>query len=266
MSKWPSLMRKAEDFKQKLLKIGASKPHDAIDLIFKFWYYTYAKEKELDMGKVDILSSLAVREDNINNFLQRLEELPHLIGKYKCTDDNPVILSTVHSAKGLEFDTVYIVDVYDGCLPHCDRLTAIEKDKIEEYEEERRIFYVAITRAINELHLFYIEKYGSEFIDEIIPLTTPIEKTENKPASSICPVINMSETIIDISDITPDTLLSLFTINTKVRHDNFGVGIITDIDEINGNHIVAVQFRNKKIERFHLEAVVQRGILHLIRQ
>ena len=261
MSQWSSLMNKAENFKQKLVKIGASKPHDAIDLICKFWYYSYAKEGDLDIGKVDILSSLAVSEDTINCFLQRLEELPHLIEEYKCTDNNPVILSTIHSAKGLEFDTVYIIDVYNGCLPHSDRLTAIEQETFEKYEEERRLFYVAITRAKNELHLFYVEEYGSEFIDEIIP---PIKKVVEGSTSKHRPVVNMNETIIEISDNTPDTILSLFTVNTKVRHENFGVGIIIDVREfINNSHIVKIQFNPKSIQQFHLESVVQNGILHL---
>ena len=140
MFQWPKLMHKAEDFKQKLKKIAVSKPHTAIELISRFWYYDYAREKELDIGKVDILYSLAVREDTIEGFLDRLAKLPQLIEEYKCTDDNPVILSTIHSAKGLEFDTVYIVDVYDGCLPHYDRETAKEQEKIDNYEEERRLF------------------------------------------------------------------------------------------------------------------------------
>ena len=171
------------------------------------------------------------------------------------------MLSTIHSAKGLEFDTVYIVDVYNGCLPHSDRLTAIEQETLEEYEEERRLFYVAITRAINELHLFYIEEYGSEFIDEIIPTIKTVDETL---ASNHRPVVNMNETIIEITDNTPDTILSLFTVNTKVRHENFGVGIIIDVSEfINNTHIVKIQFNPKSIEQFHLESVVQNGILHL---
>lgn len=58
MAHWPTSMHKAEDFRQKMKKIAASKPYDAIDLICRFWYYSYAKEKGLDIGKVDILYAL----------------------------------------------------------------------------------------------------------------------------------------------------------------------------------------------------------------
>ena len=105
-----------------------------------------------------------------------------------------MILSTMHSAKGLEFDIVYVVDAYDGSLPHLDRETAKEQERIDNYEEERRLFYVAITRAKNELYLFYIEEYDSEFIDEIIP---PIKKVVEGSTSKHRPVVNMNETIIE---------------------------------------------------------------------
>ena len=169
MERWPSLQRKAEEFRNKFKKIAASKPHDAIDLIRNFWYYDYAKEKELDIGKVDILYALSVHEETIEGFLERLELLPRLIESYRCTDENPIILSTIHSAKGLEFDTVYIVDVYDGCLPHSSREDAQEQERIDHYEEERRLFYVAITRAKNELYLFYVSECESSFVNEVAP-------------------------------------------------------------------------------------------------
>lgn len=182
MAQWPTLMRKAEDFRDKMKKIAASKPYDAIDLICRFWYYSYAKEKELDIGKADILYALAVREETIQGFLERLEQLPHLIGTYKCTEENPVILSTIHSAKGLEFDTVYIVDVYDGCLPHFCREEAQEQERIDTYEEERRLFYVGITRAKNDLHLFYVSECGSEFVNAVAPPDrTPKEPVIRQP-------------------------------------------------------------------------------------
>ena len=71
-----------------------------------------------------------------------------------------IILSTIHSSKGLEFDDVYLIDAYNGVFP-CN-----EEDI---YDEERRMFYVAITRTKNKLFLFYNKETGSNFIDEILP-------------------------------------------------------------------------------------------------
>jgi DNA helicase-2/ATP-dependent DNA helicase PcrA len=169
LSQWPSLEKKAFDFKEKMRRISASNPHDAIVLICNYWYRDYAIEKELDLGKCEILCSLAVQEKTIKGLLERLHLLPHLIDNYHCSAENPVILSTIHSAKGLEFDIVYIVDAYDGSLPHSDRETAKEQERIDNYEEERRLFYVAITRAKNELYLLSVNECRTGFINEIVP-------------------------------------------------------------------------------------------------
>ena len=72
-----------------------------------------------------------------------------------------------HSSKGLEFPVVFIVDINEGTIPH--RKATLEAD----LEEERRMFYVGMTRAKDRLHLYYAkERYGkkqdvSRFLDEL---------------------------------------------------------------------------------------------------
>jgi DNA helicase-2/ATP-dependent DNA helicase PcrA len=74
----------------------------------------------------------------------------------------------MHSAKGLEYDTVFIIDANEEITPHKKAITA------EEIEEERRMFYVAMTRAKNNLKIMYAkERYNKElevsrFVREII--------------------------------------------------------------------------------------------------
>jgi DNA helicase-2/ATP-dependent DNA helicase PcrA len=72
-----------------------------------------------------------------------LAGVPHL-------DEDFLILSTIHSAKGQEWDNVYVMNLVDGCIPS-DMATG----SVEEIEEERRLLYVAMTRAKNELHLIH---------------------------------------------------------------------------------------------------------------
>lgn len=267
MSKWPSLMCKAEEFRHRMKKIAASKPYDAIDLICRFWYYAYAKDNELDIGKADILYALAIREETIKGFLKRLKQLPQLIESYKCTEENPVILSTIHSAKGLEFDTVYIVDVYDGCLPHSCREEASEQERIDTYEEERRLFYVGITRAKNELYLFYVSECGSEFVNAV----APPDRTAREP------VIRHSDVQIneprvqaptaqkaEASSIPIATELAAYTVNTRIKHDAYGDGVIVGSEiKQSGLHIIEVQFDNGNKNQFQLDVVVRAGLMHL---
>jgi DNA helicase-2/ATP-dependent DNA helicase PcrA len=63
-------------------------------------------------------------------------------------DEDYLILSTIHSAKGQEWNVVYILDVIDGCIP--SDMAAGDREQIE---EERRLLYVAMTRAKDELYL-----------------------------------------------------------------------------------------------------------------
>lgn len=260
MAQWPILMRKAKDFRHKMKKISVSKPYDAIDLICRFWYYAYANEKELDIGKVDILYALAVREETIKGFLERLSQLPQLIENYKCTDENPVILSTIHSAKGLEFDTVYIVDVYDGCLPHSCREDAQEQECIDTYEEERRLFYVAITRAKNELHLFYVSECGSEFVNAV----APPDRTEREPVIRH-PDFQIIEPKIETQPLQVDLSLAPYTVNTRIKHDTYGEGVIVGLETIRDDiHVIEVLFDNGTKSKLQLEVVVRIGSIHLV--
>jgi DNA helicase II / ATP-dependent DNA helicase PcrA len=69
-------------------------------------------------------------------------------------DEDYLILSTIHSAKGLEWDSVYVLHAADGCIPS-DMATGSES----EIDEERRLFYVALTRARNRLFVCYPQRY-----------------------------------------------------------------------------------------------------------
>ena len=68
--------------------------------------------------------------------------------RQKNLDEPPVVLTTIHSAKGLEWDTVFVISLIDGCLP-----VSYSLEDPESIEEERRLLYVAVTRAKTKLFL-----------------------------------------------------------------------------------------------------------------
>ena len=77
--------------------------------------------------------------------------------KQEGADENSIRLMTVHGAKGLEYDTVFLIHANEGCIPYKKAKTP------EEIEEERRLFYVAMTRAKKKLTISYVkEKNGKE--------------------------------------------------------------------------------------------------------
>ena len=119
----------------------------------KYGYEKYLRDKGLDSGKVEILQILAKQEPNIQKFLERLIELENLIReRFDSKEENAIILSTIHSSKGLEYDSVYMVDVFDGRFPSSrTNIFSSSKDSAEGEQEERRLFYVGITRAKNTL-------------------------------------------------------------------------------------------------------------------
>src|SRR5208282_2956997 len=69
-------------------------------------------------------------------------------------DEDYLILSTIHSAKGQEWKTVFVLNVVDGCIP-----SDLATDSTAEIEEERRLLYVAMTRAKDDLHLVHPHRF-----------------------------------------------------------------------------------------------------------
>jgi len=132
----------------------------------KMHYGKYVEQKKLDAGKRFILGMLARGIDNPQLFLEKLQTLRETIAEHRNQEGNRIILSTVHSSKGLEYDAVYMADVIDGILPSIIRPEAKTDEELKQYEEERRLFYVGITRAKKDLFLFQCGE-SSEFISEV---------------------------------------------------------------------------------------------------
>jgi DNA helicase-2/ATP-dependent DNA helicase PcrA len=98
------------------------------------------------------LLHIAERYTSVDKLLSDLTlESPEKSGLDETADglrDKRLVLSTIHSAKGLEWDTVFLIHLVDGCLP-----SSYSMARQESIEEERRLFYVAATRAKRNLYL-----------------------------------------------------------------------------------------------------------------
>ena len=145
-------------------------------------YREYMERSEIKDTKLDILRILADQEDSPRQLVDRLEELRQLLKEKPQERDCPFILSTIHASKGLEYDSVYLLDVIDGVLPAQipKDLKKAEKAELEAYEEERRLFYVGITRAKNQLYVFTMKTQHSSFCDELfqrIPKKSSVKPT-----------------------------------------------------------------------------------------
>ncbi|MDA0237282.1 MAG: UvrD-helicase domain-containing protein [Proteobacteria bacterium] len=160
-------------------------------------------------------------------------------------------LMTVHAAKGLEFHTVFISGLEEGLFPH--------ENSINEHgglEEERRLMYVAMTRAMRRLYLSHSQmrmlhgqtRYNieSRFIDEIPEeLLKKINHTkthqQTPPSNSFTPNIRKQE------------ITETLRIGQQVRHAKFGVGIIVQTEGQGGDARLQVNFRASGLKWLALE-------------
>ena len=132
-------------------------PSEMITSIVEAIYDDYAKinftNYELRREDLSQLAAFARQFKDVNEFLSQLALISNVdteAAPNQTADKEAVNLSTVHQAKGLEFNTVFIIWLTDGMFPSSRSL-----DTRDALEEERRLFYVAITRARNELYLTY---------------------------------------------------------------------------------------------------------------
>lgn len=190
-------------------------------------------------NKLAILRTLASREASPSAFLARMEALQEIIQQKETNPDCQVHLSTIHASKGLEYDTVYLMDVIDGILPEqvpASQRFASKKEK-EIYEEERRLFYVGVTRAKNRLYLFTANRKSTfcedffgkgakkQAIDfKALKSTSSSTQTDNARREEICRQFHEQ-----------------FDVGSIVTHFKFGEGVILKITEKQ----IVVQFADK---------------------
>ena len=120
------------------------------------------------LGQIEILKIIAEAYPQITDFLKHVENLNQFYNSDAFDPSSRVTLSTVHNSKGLEFNTVYIIDVFDGRFPASSKNTySNSKDLFDSEREERRLFYVALTRAKDNLFLYSLADNRSTYINEI---------------------------------------------------------------------------------------------------
>ena len=173
-------------------------------------------------GLIEILNELESSATNfktIQEYLDHIERVKsEIVDNKNNKETDGVIFTTMHSAKGLEFKNVYIIGANEGTIPH-EKSYEIddEEKKNDQIEEERRLMYVAITRA-----------------EENICISSPINKYGKR--------VSKSRFVEDIKAPTKKEMDSI-TIGDKIYHKKFKEGIIV---EKNGD---SIKIRFKDVDR-----------------
>ena len=172
--KYGNLEKYQEDnirnLKRQMVRILNMPGDEAVNQILTYMgYQDYLKKMGMNVNKLETVKLIGSRVESPEKLLERLEELRTIIQEKVSDKDCTFILSTMHASKGLEYDTVYLLDVMDGILPEkvlANPRTA-SKEELETYEEERRLFYVGVTRAKNQLNVFTTNQ-PSKFCSELL--------------------------------------------------------------------------------------------------
>ncbi len=219
-----------------------------------------------NVGQLVSNINLFVQENEEASLMQFLEEVSLIsdMDNYD-KDSDAVTLMTMHSSKGLEFPYVFLVGVEEGIFPG-------EQSKYNEQdlEEERRLCYVAFTRAKSELYIFHCaqrmvfgqtkrpvrSRFLEEIDEEVIDL---IDKRQTKKAINPLQMSSFATKPLSLNNMSANSSLNTqntnknknidLNVNDKVRHKVFGEGIILKITPLAGDAMLEVNFGPKGVKK-----------------
>lgn len=232
--------------KGKFKTLSTKSPFEAIEYIEKdLNYVKYLQDNCKNFGTsfesvntvLFHLKNIAVETYSVHEFMSKLESLKAIIEDAKNNKDrDSVTLTTVHSSKGLEFDNVYIIDLIEGDFPSLNSLELSSLGDIKPLEEERRLFYVGMTRARSNLNLLSFNYRN----DERVFYSSFIVELEK--------LMNLSKT----KDHE-------FKLGSNIIHSKFGSGVIKDIND----ETVAIKFEDGKFKQLSLKLCIEKNLLRL---
>lgn len=204
---------------------------------------------------VDYEKNTPLEEQSLINFLTDLSLVADVD---EANLEDGVTLMTMHSAKGLEFPIVFIIGMEESIFPH---IRAIQSENDHEMEEERRISYVAITRAEEELYLSHAtsrtlfgrpqsnarSRFLNEIPEELLDLqerqhATTIGSKKRQPAKR-----GFSQRTV--KNAASSSTASNWKVGDKVMHKSWGEGMVSNVNDKNGSIELDIIFKSEGPKR-----------------
>ena len=162
-------------------------------------------------------------------------------------------MMTLHTAKGLEFPVVFLCGLEDGLFPHQRSI-----DDLEGLEEERRLCYVGITRAMKQLYLSYAEQRRLHGMDNFGTPSRFIEELPQELIEEVRPRIKVSRPVFGVGHFRDSPLRDSpfrnppaepaapgIKLGARVRHGRFGDGVILNLEGQGPQARVQVNFEDQ---------------------
>ena len=271
-----STIDKLENFQNLILSLKVfSNNNNALDtathILNKSFIINYYKD-EGSLESFNRIENIEELINGINDFMlgqNELYESDKSLSKYleyvalysetdKNIESNKVSLMTIHMAKGLEFPIVYVVGLEENLFP-----SIMSINSREEIEEERRLFYVAMTRAEKKLILSYcnqrfkwgniVESEPSRFLSEIdnkFTINNNIQRETPSIENKLLRIkkIRTKPTLSNLKKIKKDISNNIINININVDdnvfHERFGKGKVIEIEYDGNNSRATINFQN----------------------
>lgn len=285
--------QKINEARESLMKLKSLPPKEAIELIRQQLGYDkrieemserFGFQKDTLLQVLSNLETIAEGLDSLEQFAFRLKELEAIQkqARRNHSKQKAVTLSTLHSAKGLEFDTVFMIDLVQGVIPSKQELLQQEL-----LEEAARLFYVGITRARKRLELHTVQRWQgtkaqpSLFVNDVQRLLSP------QPSKSISDSERVNSINMRVRNVTAESFSTQYNriqsnyleeaatelewrqaggvitrVNElvggmEVEHRKFGKGIIDRIEQDK----LFITFEQHGLKSILLSIVLERGLL-----
>ncbi len=208
------------------------------------------------LQKLYILKEIASEHKTVDSFMAGIKAIESgLRGNIGMDTGCPVTITTIHSSKGLEYDTVIMVDMIDGVIPTEEAIDEGEDGNLDSMESEARLFYVAVTRARQKLLILRSNKVHGTAVKPSRFVTRFLALAKDKAAEdrSLQPAPQRG------TEKPPEKPSLVGYKGKRMVHNNFGEGIVKKLEE----DIATIKFKDHGVRCINLRYCLEQGLIGL---